>query len=168
MGGPYPRERLVWRSETGDFCGDQRTPATRDYLFSAGEFKISKSIPALPLIGKALTMYQLIWEYWAQGAKTGYGWDIGKYNAYESQRQAAMVNSGLLRFVAHLGAVITLVVAMYRIYLKASPGSKPIHARLILFGLYFLVGSNRLPSPIVDHPTLSMRAALCLAKATGA
>jgi len=78
-----------------------------------------------------------------------------------------MVNSGLLWFIAHLGAVITLVVAMYRIYLKASPGSKPIYARLILFGLYFLVGLDRLSSPIVDHPTLSTRAALCLAKATG-
>jgi hypothetical protein len=54
----------------------------------------------------------------------------------------AMVNFGLLRLVAYLGAFITLVVAMYRIYLKASPESK-------------------------HQPTLSMRAAPSLAKATG-
>jgi hypothetical protein len=78
-----------------------------------------------------------------------------------------MVNFGLHWFVAYLGAVMTLVVAMYRIYLKASPETKPIHARLLLFGHYFLVGSDRLTSPIVDHPTLSMRATLSLTKATG-
>ena len=78
-----------------------------------------------------------------------------------------MVNFGLLWFVAHLSAVMARVEAMYRIYLKASPGWKPTYARLLLFGLHFLVGSDRLPPPIVDHPTLSMRAAPCLAKATG-
>lgn len=78
-----------------------------------------------------------------------------------------MVNFGLHWFVAYLGAVMTLVVAMYRIYLKASPESKPVYARILLFRLYFLVGSVRLPSPIADHPTLSIRAALSLAKATG-
>jgi len=78
-----------------------------------------------------------------------------------------MVNFGLLWFVAHLGAIMALIEAMYRIYLKASPGSKSTYARLLLFGPYFIVGSDRLPSPNVDHPTLSMRAGLCLAKATG-
>jgi len=72
-----------------------------------------------------------------------------------------MVNFGLLWFVAYL-AIMTLVVAMYRIYLKASLES----AQPPLFGLGFLVGSDRLPSPIVDHLAQSMRAALCLATAT--
>jgi len=78
-----------------------------------------------------------------------------------------MVNFGLHWFVAYLGAVMTLVVAMSRICLKASPESKPTLSRLLLFGLYFLIGSDRLTSPIVNHPTLSMTAALSLAKATG-
>jgi hypothetical protein len=78
-----------------------------------------------------------------------------------------MVNFGLLWFIAYLGPVMTLVVAMYRICLKASPQSKPLYARRLIFGLYSLIGSERMPFPIVGRPTLPMRAALSLAKATG-
>jgi hypothetical protein len=76
-----------------------------------------------------------------------------------------MVNSGLLWFVAYLGLVMTLVVAMYRICLKTSRESKPLSAGLLHFGLY-LLGSDRLHFRIVDRP-LPMRAAASLTKATG-
>jgi hypothetical protein len=100
-----------------------------------------------------------------------------------------MVNFGLLWFVAFLGLVIALMASMFRVYRSSTSESRPVFAGLLLFGVYFIVGSMNLPFPIVfpvnalfflffflvafekistdpGHPPL-MRAAQRLAKATG-
>ena len=129
------------------------------------------------------------WEFWASRWRDWVLLGDWKYNAYESWWQAAMVNFGLLWFVAFLGLVIALMASMFRVYLKSTSEARPVFAGLLFFGVYFIVGSMNLPFPIVfplnalfflffflvafgkistdrGH-TPSMRAAQRLAKATG-
>jgi hypothetical protein len=129
------------------------------------------------------------WDFWASRWKEWAMFGDWKYNPYESWWQAAMVNFGLLWFVAYLAMLIALLVRMRRVYVRSTPESKPVFGGLLLFGIYFLLGSFNLPFPIVfpinalfflffflvafgkifvDHrPTLAMATSQPLAKATG-
>lgn len=89
------------------------------------------------------------WDFWFSRWKDWALLGDWKYNSYESWWQAAMVNFGLVWCVAYLALVTALVVVICRAYSKAAPESKPVFAGLMLFGLYFLIGSFNLPFPIV-------------------
>jgi hypothetical protein len=71
------------------------------------------------------------------------------YNPYESWWASAMVNFGVLWFVAYLALVTALLVCLLRASSKASAESRPVYAGLFAFGLYFAVGSLNLPFPII-------------------
>ena len=89
------------------------------------------------------------WDFWASRWSNWVLLGDWKYNAYESWWQAAMVNFGLVWFIAYLALVTGLMIILYRQYAEANPRCKPVYAGLLLYGLYFLVGSLNLPFPII-------------------
>jgi hypothetical protein len=89
------------------------------------------------------------WEFWASRWKDWVLLGDSKYNAYESWWQAAVVNFGLVWFFAYFVLVIALLLGMWRAYAKSTPESKPVFSGLLLFGLFFFVGSVNLPFPVV-------------------
>jgi len=72
-----------------------------------------------------------------------------KYNHYESWWASAMINFGLLWFIAYLSLIVALLFFVWRAYARSTRQAKPVHAGLLVFGFYFLFGSLNLPLPIV-------------------
>jgi len=87
------------------------------------------------------------WDWWA--ARWPDWTLVGEwnYNGYESWWVSSMVNFGVIWLVAYLFLVMALLFCLLRTSPKAI--SRPIHAGLLLFGLYFAVGSLSLPFPSI-------------------
>jgi hypothetical protein len=89
------------------------------------------------------------WTFWASNWTDWVLLGEWKYKPYESWWPAAMVNFGVLWFVAYLVLIIALLMCVRRAGLKATTAAKPLYAGLLLFGYYFAFGSLNLPLPLV-------------------
>lgn len=87
------------------------------------------------------------WEHWASGWA---GWVLlgdSAYNAFESWWGGALINFGVVWYLAFLGVTGALLVSLRNLLSRAGTEARPVYAGLVIFGYYFVFGSFNLPFP---------------------